>query len=96
MDTARKIKIHISAPGFRLPLPAISFSFIKWILKLVLRAMPKDNPDKKTGIGEIAKALDPGDIERIFDELAVYGPIELVNIDTEDHGQHVKVHIRTI
>lgn len=95
--------MEIKTAKFSFPIPALRFSTLKWISRLVLKYGPskmKDgwlSPGEHQNMGEIIKNLTAEDVEGILDHLEKEEPFELVNIDTYDENQEkVVVKIYTV
>jgi len=101
---AKKLKIHIKTGKFSFPIPALRFSTLKWISRLVLKYGPSkmregwlSTSGENENMGEILKNITPEDVERILEQLEQEEPFELVDIDTYDDNQEkVVVKIYTV
>ncbi|AUB55511.1 hypothetical protein [Methanobacterium subterraneum] len=100
---AKKLKMEIKTSKFSFPIPALRFSTLKWISKLVLKYGPSKikndwlSPGEHQNMSEIIKNLTPEDVEGILNKLEQEEPFELVNIDTYDENQEkVVVKIYTV
>ncbi len=101
---AKKLKIHIKTGKFTFPIPALRFSTLKWISRLVLKYGPSKMREgwlptsgENENMGEILKNITPEDVERILEQLEQEEPFELVDIDTYDENQgKVVVKIYTV
>lgn len=100
---AKKLKMEIKTAKFSFPIPALRFSTLKWISRLVLKYCPSKmkegwlSPGEHQNMGEIIKNITPEDVEVILNQLEQEEPFELVNIDTYDENQEkVVVKIYTV
>lgn len=101
---AKKIKIQVQTSKFSFPIPALRFSTLKWISKVVFKYCPSQmrtgwlQPSSEySNMDTILKNLTPQDIQRIIEELEQEEPFEIVNIDTYDENEEkVKVKIYTV
>jgi len=101
---AKKLKIHVKTAKFSFPIPALRFSTLKWISKVVFKYCPskmRDNWISSSGeyanMDTILKNITPQDIERIIEQLEQEEPFEMVNIDTYDENEgKVVVKIYTV
>ena len=96
--------MEIKTGEFSFPIPALRFSTLKWISRLVLKYSPSKiregwlpKSGENENLGEILKNITPEDVERILEELEQEEPFELVDIDTYDENQEkVIVKIYTV
>ena len=101
---AKKLKMEIKTAKFSFPIPALRFSTLKWISRLILKYGPSrmwegwlTPSGEHQNMGEIINNLSPEDIEGILGQLEQEEPFELVNIDTYDENQEkVVVKIYTV
>jgi hypothetical protein len=100
---AKKLKIHVKTEKFSFPIPALRFSTLKWISKLVIKYSPSKMKEGWLTSGEnesaraILKNIKPEDIEQILMQLEQEEPFEIVNIDTYDENEgKVEVKIYTV
>lgn len=99
---AKKIKIHIKTDKFSIPIPALRFSTLKWITKMVFKYTPtkmRKNWVNQPGEnhGEFLGNITSEDIEMILNELEHEEPFKIVDIDTfDENNEKVKVEIYTV
>ncbi len=101
---AKKLKIDVKTSKFSIPIPALRFSTLRWISKMVFKYCPSKIreghwvPSGKPGnMNAIMENITPQDIEIILEQLEQEEPFELVNIDTWDETQEkVRVKIYTV
>jgi len=87
---AKKLKIYVKTSKFAIPIPALRFSTIRWISKVIFKySPPKVRSTKSTSeLGEydtmehILKNLTLEDVNLIIDQLEREEPFCLVDIDT--------------
>lgn len=99
---AKKIKIRIKTGKFSIPIPALRFSTLKWITKMVFKYTPpkmRENWVNPSGDkhNEFLGNITPEDIEMILNELEHEEPFKIVDIDTYDENdEKVRVEIYTV
>jgi hypothetical protein len=98
---AKKLKIHVKTEKFSFPIPALRFSTLNWISKLVIKYGPSKMKESWLTSDESARAIlkniKPEDIEQILKQLEQEEPFEIVNIDTYDENEgKVEVKIYTV
>lgn len=101
---AKKLKIHVKTAKFSFPIPALRFSTLKWISKLVFKYCPSKmragwiTPSSEySNMDTILQNISSKDIESIIEHLEQEEPFEMVNIDTYDENQEkVVVKIYTV
>lgn len=100
---AKKLKMEVKTAKFSFPIPALRFSTLKWISRLILKYGPSKMkegwwpPSGEHHTGEFLENITPQDVEIILDQLEQEEPFELVNIDTCDENQEkVVVKIYTV
>jgi hypothetical protein len=85
---AKKLKMEIKTAKFSFPIPALRFSTLKWISRLILKYGPsriKEGrwpPSGEHHTGEFLENITPQDVEIILHHLAQEEPIELENNNT--------------
>jgi hypothetical protein len=87
---AKKLKIYVKTSKFAIPIPALRFSTIRWISKLVFKYCPPKVRSKKSKseLGEydtmeyIMKNLTLEDVNLLIDQLEKEEPFCLVDVDT--------------
>ncbi len=88
---AKKIKIYIKTSKFALPIPALRFSTIRWISKVIFKYCPSKM--RSTGISmseenetiqKILENLTLEDVNLLLDQLEKEEPFSMVDIDTYD------------
>ena len=102
--TAQKLKIHIKTEKFSFPIPALRFSTLKWISKIMIRYCPhqmKENwlpsSDCHGTWNAIMKNITSKDITHIIEQLKQEEPFEMIDIETYDENEEkVIVKIYTI
>jgi len=100
---AKKIKIRVKTGKFSIPIPALRFSTVRWISKLIFKYYPSEVSRRSSGLGKkevmetILNNLTYEDIENIFDQLEETKPFKIVNIKTDDEKEgKLMVEICTI
>lgn len=102
---AKKLKIYVKTSKFAIPIPALRFSTIRWISKVVYKYCPPKVRSTKSisELGEydtmehILKHLTIEDVNLLIDQLEREEPFCLVDIDTynKEEGRTI-VKIYTI
>lgn len=100
---AKKLKIQVKTSKFSIPLPALRFSTVRWISKLIFKYCPSKVVvgTHKSGENEIMenilKNVTYEDIEQFINQLEQEQPFEIVDINTYDEKEgRVAVKIYTI
>lgn len=101
---AKKLKIYIKTSKFALPIPALGFSTLRWISKIVFKYCPsKIRSGWTSGSGEyeifesILKNLKCEDVNLIIDRFEQEEPFNLVDVETYDEVEgKIVVKIYTI
>ena len=84
---AKKIKMYIKTNQFCFPIPAIRFSLLRLILKLVIKYTPKYVDCADGNAPEYLRSLSAYDIDKIIDQLQMEEPFELVDIEAYDENE---------
>ena len=92
---AKKLKIYVKTSKFAIPIPALRFSTIRWISKVIFKYCPPKvrSPKSKSELGEydtmeyIMKNLTLEDINLLIDQLEGEEPFCLVDIDTYNKNE---------
>jgi hypothetical protein len=100
---AKKLKIRVKTGKFSIPIPALPFSTVRWIFKLIFKYYPSKvstgstESGKKEVMETILNNLTYQDIEHIFDQLEQTKPFKIVDIEADDENEgRVMVEICTI
>ena len=99
---AKKLKIYIKTSKFALPIPALRFSTLRWISKIIFKSCPSkmrsgwmSQSREYETIEAILKNMTWKDVNTVIDVLEQEEPFKLVDIDTYDEEEGrtvVKIH----
>ena len=91
---AKKLKIYIKTSKFALPIPALRFSTLRWISKIIFKYSPsktRSNWMSQSSVNEsiraILKNLTCKDVNVLIDQLEQEEPFILVDIETYDENE---------
>ncbi|KAF5086449.1 hypothetical protein [Methanobacterium aggregans] len=100
---AKKLKIQVKTSKFSIPLPALRFSTVRWVSKLIFKYCPSKvvagahKSSENEIIESILKNVTYEDIEQFINQLEQEQPFEIVDINTYDEKEgRVAVKIYTI
>lgn len=98
---ARKLKIYIKTGKFSFPIPALRFSTLKWLSKMIIKCcqskMIAQRLPQSSEYENILKNITCKDIDQIIDQLKQEEPFEMVDIETYDENEEkVVVKIYTL
>ena len=91
----KKLKVYIKAEHFSLPIPALRFSTLRWIVKIAIKFMPKTSEETNGRLHHLKK-LNGEDIDRIIDQLQQEEPFALIDIESFNEKGKVIVKIYTL
>lgn len=95
---AKKLKIYIKTSKFSVPIPALRFSTLRWISKIIIKCCPSKmrtgwlpQSTEYENIESILKNITYKDVDQLIDQLEQEEPFEMVDIETygENEGKTV-------
>ena len=101
---ATKLKIYVKTGKFSFPIPALRFSMLRWISKIIIKCCPSkmraewiSQLGKPEIIESILKNMTYKNIDQIIHQLEQEEPFELVNVETQNKNKEkVIVKIYTL
>ena len=101
---AKKLKIYVKTAKFSFPIPALRFSTLRWISKVIFKCCPSKmrsdwlpTSSEYGNMDAILKNITAKDIALFLKHLEEEEPFEMVDIETYDENkQKVVVKIYTI
>jgi len=91
---AKKLKIYIKTSKFALPIPALRFSTIRWISKIIFKYCPSktragwmSQSGKNETIEAVLKNMSCQDVNLLIDQLEHEEPFILADIETYDENE---------
>jgi hypothetical protein len=91
---AKKLKIYIKTSKFSVPIPALRFSTLRWISKIIIKYGPSKmrtgwlpQSEGYENIEAILKNITCKDVDQLIDQLEQEEPFEMVDIETYDEKE---------